>query len=118
VRQREEGQCHYIGNYCSERDWLGGCLSRTYSYCCFPSMLARIVQEQGRPQLERAWGSSREPSCEGFTVEEFQNLDWSRIDLSEFYASITPAPVDNDGATGRAGEAQDDCYYGTGRCGP
>ncbi|MGM9489641.1 conjugal transfer protein TraN [Ideonella sp. YS5] len=118
VRQREEGQCHYIGNFCSERDWLGGCLCRTYSYCCFPSMLARIVQEQGRPQLQRDWGSSREPSCEGFTVEEFQNLDWSRIDLSEFYASITPAPIDNGGNAGRAGEAQDNCYYGGGRCGP
>jgi len=118
VRQRELGQCHYIGSYCSERDFLGGCLARTYSYCCFPSMLARIVQEQGRPQLERDWGSSRKPSCEGFTVEEFQNLDWSRIDLSEFYASITPAPADNDGSTDRAGDAQDNCYYGTGRCGP
>jgi hypothetical protein len=118
VRQRELGQCHYVGNYCSERDWLGGCLARTYSYCCFPSMLARIVQEQGRPQLDRDWGKSKEPSCEGFTIEEFQNLDWSKIDLSEFYDSITPEPVDNDGNTGRAGQAQDGCYYGTGRCGP
>lgn len=118
VRQRELGHCHAVGDFCSERDWLGGCLARTYSYCCFPSMLARIVQEQGRPQLDRGWGTSRAPSCEGFSVEEFQHLDWSRIDLSEFYAAIAPAPVDHEGETDRAGDAQDRCLQGAGRCGP
>jgi conjugal transfer mating pair stabilization protein TraN len=34
------------------------------------------------------WGTAREPYCRGFTPEEFQALDFSRMDLSEYYTEI------------------------------
>ena len=55
--------------------------------------MARIIHEQGRPQLQAfqpngAWGFPELPNCRGFTPEEFQGLDFSRIDLSEYFADL------------------------------
>lgn len=62
--------------------------------CCFSSKLGRIFHEQGRPQLsafglDGGWGSARQPNCRGFTPEEFQSLDFSSIDLSEYEADLS-----------------------------
>lgn len=75
--------CHYLGSYCS-RQVLGVCLKRRSSWCCFSSPLARIVQEQGRAQLGRSFGSARHPECRGFTMEELGALDWDAMNLSEW----------------------------------
>jgi conjugal transfer mating pair stabilization protein TraN len=55
--------------------------------------MARIVHEQGRPQLKAfgpggGWGTAKNPNCRGFTPQEFQQLDFSRIDLSEYFGDI------------------------------
>nr|WP_285948964.1 hypothetical protein [Campylobacter jejuni] len=47
-----------------------------------------MFNEQGCPQLGKGWGSEEGPQCKGFTPEEFQKLDFSEIDLSEFIADI------------------------------
>src|SRR3546814_7103530 len=60
--------------------------------CALPiSKLGRIIQEQGRPQLKSfadGWGPVKTPNCRGFTPEEFQALDFSRMDLSEYYSEV------------------------------
>ncbi len=94
---KEDGLCHYVGEYCSkEIDLLFTkvCVERKGSYCCFNSKLARIVQEQGRAQLSTfsGWGSAANPNCRGFTPEEFQVLDFSKIDLSEWHGDIETTP--------------------------
>ena len=40
--------------------------------CCFNSMLARIVNEQGRAQVGKGWGGAQSPDCSGFTVAQLQ----------------------------------------------
>ncbi|MCV3378171.1 hypothetical protein L8T67_02110 [Campylobacter lari] len=47
-----------------------------------------MFNEQGSPQIGRGWGSPKSLDCRGFTPEEFQKLDFSEIDLSEFIADI------------------------------
>lgn len=42
---------------------------------------AQVVQRQ-------PLGNPKKPVCRGFTPEEFQALDFSRIELSEYYADI------------------------------
>lgn len=70
-------QC--IGKYCRS----------TYrGSCCFNSKIARIIHQQGRPQIKRGWGSSQSPDCRGFTPDEFQKLDFSKIDLSEYINDV------------------------------
>ena len=52
--------------------------------------MGRIIQEQGRPQLKtfEDWGQSEGPNCRGMKPEEFEMVDFSRIDLSEWYGDI------------------------------
>lgn len=96
ARLKARGLCHEIGEYCSKKIKLGFtkiCIEYTKSYCCFNSKLSRIVHEQGRPQMKtdiNNWGPAEGPHCRGFTPEEFQMLDFSAIDLSEWYGDITP----------------------------
>ncbi len=83
--------CHYVGSYCSQKIGLTGtCVSTTNSYCCFNSVLSKVINEQGRPQLGMGWGSAQSPSCQGFTVSQLQSLDFSKMDFSQFYAAIAP----------------------------
>ncbi len=92
AKKNNEGMCHYVGKYCSKKlKLLGGsvCIQHKKTYCCFNSKLARIINEQGRPQLGKNWGDAKHPNCRGFTPEEFQKLDFSKMDLSEFYNSIS-----------------------------
>ena len=96
VAKASKGSCHFIGDYCKQEWWLIGCVQRANVYCCFNSMLARIIQEQGRPQLQsfNGWGSVSSPDCRGFTEEEFSHIDFSKIDFSE-YINATKAAMDN-----------------------
>lgn len=82
---REAGQCVYVGSYCSE-DSIFGCLAKTETHCCFRSKLARIIHEQGRPQLDLGWGEAENPACDGLSAEQLAALDFSRIDFSEYFA--------------------------------
>ncbi len=88
---RGSGMCHEVGSYCSSKI-LGICVQKARGHCCFNTKLGRIIQEQGRPQLKSfngiGWGSPKNPICRGFTPEEFQALDFSKMDLSEYYSEI------------------------------
>lgn len=88
--ERQSGYCIYIGDYCALSWPLVGCVQSAHSYCCFNSMLARIIQQQGRPQLPEmgGFGSPGSPNCRGFSPAEFQSLDFSKIDLSEYYTEL------------------------------
>ncbi|MFA7465339.1 MAG: conjugal transfer protein TraN [Syntrophales bacterium] len=84
------GRCHYVGDYCREKWPLIGCVQRANMYCCFNSKLGRIIQEQGRAQLKTfaGWGGAENPDCRGLTPDEFQMLDFSGIDLSEYFGDV------------------------------
>ena len=91
------GMCHDLGSYCSKKWPLVGCVQKTEAFCCFNSKLARIIQEQGRPQLKsfnpNPWGVASDDGpanadCRGFTSTEFQMLDFSKMDLSEYFGDI------------------------------
>jgi len=88
-KRRQAETCHKVGTYCSKKiKYVNICIERKTSYCCFNSKLARIINEQGRSQVGKTWGSSKRPSCKGFTPSEFVGLDFSSIDLSEYIAEI------------------------------
>ncbi|MEN6317921.1 MAG: conjugal transfer protein TraN [Syntrophaceae bacterium] len=95
VKKIAKKQCHYVGNYCQQKLPVIGCVQKANMYCCFGSELGRIIQEQGRPQLiafnANGWGTPKNPDCRGFTPEEFQHLDFSKIDLSEFINDMVVA---------------------------
>lgn len=84
------GLCHNLGTYCSS-SFLGICSTKRTAYCCFESKLSRILQEQGRPQLGKPWGSAKKEQCQGFTVDEFARLDLSVMDFTDVYADFMDA---------------------------
>jgi conjugal transfer mating pair stabilization protein TraN len=88
AEKRKKKHTHYIGKFCSKKIPLIGCIQKSDSYCMFNSTLARVIQEQGREQLDISWGKAEDPECRGFTPEEFQKLDFSKIDLKEFIEDI------------------------------
>ena len=110
--KRDNRLCHGVGSYCSSRlPIIRLCVETTESYCCFNSRLARILNEQGRSQLGRSWGGPQSPDCSGFTVGQLQALDFSRMDLTEFYAEIAPTLPDVGAMRSRAQE-KINSYYG------
>ncbi len=96
--KRDTRLCVGVGSYCSTRiPIIRVCTEITESYCCFNSRLARLINEQGRTQLGKIWGAPQAPDCSGFTPAQLQSLDFSRMDLAEFYAEIAPTlPNVND----------------------
>ena len=114
--------CHTIGSYCSSCFRILGvcvsCIERTTGKCCFNSMLARIVNEQGRVQIARGWGDARNPDCSGFTVAQLQTLNFAAMDFTEFYASLVPSSPDLGALQSNNSSRIPACYYGQGRCRP
>ena len=108
--KRGQNLCVYLGTYCSSKV-LGVCVERKEKHCCFNSILAKLVNRQGRAQLGMPMDQ-----CGGFNQEQIQQIDFSRIDFSEFIATIVPTNTDAGssvpGITTTVNKMVDD-YYGT-----
>ncbi len=78
---REAEKTVYVGDY-TDGPWYDE--SDFEAYCIYPSMLARIIVEQGKAQLGRGFGSPKSPNCSGFTLAEFETLDLNAMDFSEY----------------------------------
>lgn len=63
---------------------LGSCVEYTDRYCSFNSVLAKIIDTQGKAQL----GLSSS-DCSGMTLEQVSAIDFSKIDFSQFTQSLT-----------------------------
>lgn len=82
--RRRYTQCVRVGRRCAKRV-LRVCVRYVESFCCFSGKLGRILQEQGRAQLGLSFGTANNPNCRGLTPEELERIDWSQLDLSEFF---------------------------------
>ena len=112
--------CPCLGNWCSSCIRILGscvsCIEHTTGKCCFNSLLARIVNEQGRVQVGKGWGSAQSPDCTGFTVAQLQSLDFARMDLTEFYASLVAKSPNLTSIQNNNASKVTTCYYGQGKC--
>ena len=73
--------CLYVGSACTEYQ-LGLCQTKTETYCCYHSPLARLIHEAAKEQLGLTENPTA-PTCRGLTAQEFAKLDLSRIPLDE-----------------------------------
>ena len=83
AEERNAGNTHYLGKYCSKRTLFGVCIRRSRAWCVFGSKLGRILHQQARPQLGLGWSS-----CRGFSVAEIERIDFDRLDLTEFTENL------------------------------
>jgi conjugal transfer mating pair stabilization protein TraN len=86
-KRREKRHCKLVGTYCKEKS-LGVCILKQTNFCCFGSPLLRMIQEQARAQIGLGWGTPKKPLCRGLTLAELQRVDFSKLDLSEFFAEV------------------------------
>lgn len=119
--KKETRQCSFVGSYCASKA-LGQCIEKRDAYCCFGSVVGRIIQEQGRQQLGLNFGEAESPSCDGLTPAQLQQLDWSKIDLSEWIGMLsmtgnlpTVNSVSLSNLTGNGSQLNDIFNQGTGR---
>lgn len=87
--RKDQRLCTPVGSWCSSKV-LGVCIEKSEGYCCYNSRLSRIINEQGRAQIGKVYGSPKNPDCSGFTVAELDGLDFGKMDLSEFIDDIVP----------------------------
>jgi conjugal transfer mating pair stabilization protein TraN len=107
------GLCVKIGSYCSS-SFLGVCKTKRKAYCCFESKLTRILQQQGRPQINKPWDKPKTEQCKGFTVDEFSKLDLSTMDFSEIYSEfLEAAKLPNEAQMALDIQAKIQQYYQT-----
>jgi conjugal transfer mating pair stabilization protein TraN len=96
----EVGDTIFIGDYCSLKlPVFGTCLAHSYVFCKFNGLLATLIQAQGRAQLaggpnKISWGTAKSPNCTGFTPAQFQMLNFSNMNLSE-YVNVMEQQVTN-----------------------
>lgn len=84
AQQYQAGNTVYVGSFCSSSIPLVGCVETKQTYCDFKSLLARIIQQQGRPQLGLNFGTAENPDCSGLTMTQFASINFNLIDFSEF----------------------------------
>lgn len=114
AEQRAARLTHFVGDYCSN-DSFFGCLTNEETYCTFRSRFARVLQQQARAQLGIGWGSAEDPDCRSLSIEEIQQLDFSRINLSELYGDmVNQANTPNPGTVNQQLQDRINDYYRNG----
>lgn len=89
--------CSSAGSCCSKKVFLIGCVEKRQLYCCYKSIVSRVISEQIVSKNltgQRPYGfrTSRygtplgncNVNCGGFTAFELATIDWSRVDLTEW----------------------------------
>lgn len=56
--------------------------------CCYNSLLSRVIMQQAYPQLGI---NPVESGCVGLTISQVQQLDWDKIDMTEYIESAVVA---------------------------
>lgn len=86
IGKRQKNLCVYVGK--QNRQTMGITTVVKHHYCCFGSLLNKVIQVQGRKQLGINFGSGGSPDCRGLTLAEIMRLDFQKMDFSEFYVDV------------------------------
>lgn len=90
--KRGADTCRYVGSVCTEY-FMGRCLIKTESYCCYNSKLALLVQEAAHKQLDLGWNVADQHVCQGLTAYEMSRVDLGKIDPAQLGALIDTSKV-------------------------
>lgn len=94
------GSCSRVNKKCTKEDAFGGCQERKEYFCCYSTPLARIIHEgaSNTGQNPNMLGYKTDAAkttfnndCPGFSFEQFSNLDFDRIDLTEWFNLLVDA---------------------------
>lgn len=74
----------FKGTYCAKKKRFIGCIKTAESYCVFPSLLSRLINVQGRDQLNQLASAG----AAGATTSPAVNFDYYNTANSESWQSI------------------------------
>lgn len=83
------GLSTFINEYCSSSS-IFGCTMNTDNYCSFNSVLAEIINIQGKTQLGMDISN-----CQGITPAQLSQIDFKKIDFSAFTQSLVQNAQNN-----------------------
>jgi hypothetical protein len=86
VDKRQKNLCVYVGK--QNKQTMGVTTVVKHHYCCFGSLLNKVIQVEGRKQLGINFGSGGSTNCRGLTLAEIMKLDFDKMDFSEFFTDI------------------------------
>ena len=86
VDKRQKNLCVYVGK--QNKQTMGITTIVKHHYCCFGSLLNKVIQVEGRKQLGINFGSGGSTNCRGLTLAEIMQLDFDKMDFSEFFQDI------------------------------
>jgi Type-1V conjugative transfer system mating pair stabilisation len=86
VDKRQKNLCVYVGK--QNKQTMGITTVVKHHYCCFGSLLNKVIQVEGRKQLGINFGSGGRTDCRGLTLAEIMQLDFDKMDFSEFFQDI------------------------------
>jgi conjugal transfer mating pair stabilization protein TraN len=89
---RGEGRCHKVGSYSEKVPGVKIKYNTVRVYCCYPTKLLRIFNEQARKEMGLGWGKAKAPNCSGFSLEEMDGK--IRLDTMDFSAIEDELEVD------------------------
>lgn len=95
AKARSQKRCVEVGEYC-ETEVLGWCVDKRKVLCCYDSIIARILNQEGKKQLGRSFGNPKNPQCEGLSLNDLKNknLDLSKADFKDFYDQVVVPNID------------------------
>ena len=92
VDKRQKNLCVYVGK--QNKQTMGVTTVVKHHYCCFGSLLNKVIQVEGRKQLfpskhvDQLFNNNGKPDCRGLTLAEIMQLDFDKMDFSEFFIDI------------------------------
>lgn len=87
---RQQGRVHTFNEYPRPSKGLLPLKVTVAPFCVYPSKIARIIAEQGRPQLGFPLGDGKEKTtnCSGFSISQLEQLNFDSIDFNELYEEV------------------------------
>ncbi len=84
------GLSTYLNEFCSNSVPILGCLEYTDNYCSFNSVLAEIINIQGKTQL-----GLNISDCKGITPAQLSQINFSKIDFGQFTQSLMQSALNH-----------------------
>ncbi len=83
---KKDGRCVYIGSYCETR--FLGCIDERHIYCCYDSIISKIINQEAKKQLGISNGTPENPNCGSIKLCDLEKVDLSQADFTEFYEKV------------------------------
>jgi conjugal transfer mating pair stabilization protein TraN len=72
----------FVGEQCVKKV-LGSCIEWRNNYCSFNSVLAKIINTDGKKQLGQNLSN-----CSGISTDDLARIDFTQVDFSEFTSAV------------------------------